>query len=68
MPTTDEPLIYTTDGNVPLASLAYQTNWHVGDDIVKFSERYLDANGRVVKECVHVYDRNGVFGTGAANF
>lgn len=62
----NEPLIYTSKGNVPIASLVYQTKWDVTDDFCKFTERYLDANGEVVKESAHVYDRKGVFGTGAA--
>lgn len=64
-----EPLIYTSKGNVPIASLTYQTAWEVTDAFCKFSERYLDASGETVKESHHVYDRNGVFGAGsAANF
>ncbi len=62
----DEPLIFTTKGNVPLSQLTYQTAWEVKDDYIKFGERYLDANGEVVKESAHVYDRRGVAGMGQA--
>ena len=62
-----EPLIFTTKGNVPVSSLTYQTNWDVQDAYIKFSERYLDEAGEVVKESAHVYDRKGVFGAGAVN-
>lgn len=61
----DEPLIYTSKGNLPVASLTYQTAWEVTDSYIKFQERYLDASGEVVKHSVHVYDRNGVQGQGA---
>ena len=61
-----EPLIYTSKGNVPIASLAYETEWTVNDDYIKFVERHRDASGEVVKESAHVYDRKGVFASGMA--
>lgn len=63
---TAEPLIFTSKGNVPVASLTYQTGWVVNDDFIKFSERYLDASGEVVKESAHVYDRRGFNAAGVA--
>ncbi len=50
-----DPLIFTSKGNVPVASLAYETAWDVNPDYVKFVERYRDASGEVVKESAHVY-------------
>jgi len=61
----DEPLIYTTKGNVPVSSLTYQNEWMVNDDFIKFTERHL-LDGEVVKESAHVYDRKGVLATGEA--
>lgn len=63
---SDEPLIYTTNGNLPVASLTYQTAWDVQDTYIKFTERYLDASGEVVKESAHVYDLRGVNAAGVA--
>lgn len=62
----DEPLIWTSKGNLPISTLMYQTAWDVQDAYIKFVERYLDADGVVVKESAHVYDRLGVSGLGAA--
>lgn len=62
----DEPLIWTSKGNLPISTLTYQTAWDVQDAYIKFVERYLDAAGEVVKESAHVYDRLGVSGLGAA--
>jgi hypothetical protein len=61
-----EPLIYTSKGNVPIASLTYETAWDVQDAYIKFVERYRDASGEVVKESAHVYDRQGVQAFGVA--
>ena len=64
----DEPMIFTTRGNVPVASLTYQTRWeHLPDQYIKFCERYLDQNGDVVKESAHVYSFTGVTGEAVAN-
>jgi hypothetical protein len=61
----DEPLIYTTKGNLPAASLRYETAWLVNDDFIKFTERHW-LGEEVVKESAHVFDRKGVFSTGEA--
>ena len=64
----DEPLIYTSKGNLPVSSLTYQTRWELTDTYIKFSERHL-LGDEVVKESHHVYDKVGVAGAGAiANF
>jgi hypothetical protein len=62
----DEPLIWTTKGNVPVSSLTYQTAWDVTDTYTKFTETYLDSSGEVVKQSAHVYDRVGVGATALA--
>ena len=49
----DEPLIYTTRGNLPVASLDYTTTWEDTDDYTKMTETYTLA-GEVVKQSVHV--------------
>lgn len=58
--TTQEPLIWTKNGNVLVSSLTYQTEWDVQPTYIKFCERYLDASGEVVKESAHVYDKAGL--------
>lgn len=62
---TEQPLIYTTKGNVPASSLDYATAWEVNDDYAKFTETHTLA-GEVVKQSVHVYDRKGAFGAAIA--
>jgi hypothetical protein len=52
---TEEPLIYTTRGNVPVASLAYSAEWRVTDAIAHFTEIYRDATGEIVRQDSHVY-------------
>ena len=49
-----DPLVYTTKGNVPVASLVYETAWEITPDYIKFIERYRDGQ-EVVKESAHVY-------------
>lgn len=61
------PLIYTTKGNVPVDSLRYETAWDVQDAYIKFTERYRDESGEIVKESAHVYSREGVFASGIAS-
>lgn len=56
----EEPLVWTSKGNLPLSSLTHQTAWDVQPTYYKFMERYLDATGEVVKESAHVYIVEGV--------
>ena len=56
----EKPLIWTSKGNLPLEELTYQTAWEVEPLYIKFVERYLDAQGEVVKESAHVYDKRGL--------
>lgn len=48
-----EPLIYTSKGNLPIASLGYETRWVQTDDYIKFIETYR-LDGEVVRESAHV--------------
>lgn len=57
--TTDEPLIFTTRGNVPVSSLAHSVEWDVRDDYVHFAEIYRDTEGVIVRQDAHVYARQG---------
>lgn len=61
----EEPLIYTSKGNLPVASLTYETAWEVLPSYIKFVERYR-LGEEVVKESAHVYDRIGVSMSGVA--
>jgi hypothetical protein len=64
----DAPLIWTSRGNLPLSELTYQTAWeYVPNHYMKFMERYLAADGIVVKESAHVYSFQGVAAEGVAN-
>lgn len=63
-----EPLIWTKNGNVPIASLqAPQMVWDVTPQYIKLREIYRDSNGDVVKESAHVYSNMSVAGEGAAH-
>jgi len=50
----NEPLIHTTIGNVPVASLQHEVEWRMTDSVVHFTERYL-SDGTVVRQDSHVY-------------
>lgn len=54
----NEPLVWTTKGNLPAAALTYETAWEDHPDHVKFVERYR-LDGEVVRESCHVYNRIG---------
>lgn len=49
----DEPLVWTTKGNLPQSSLTYATRWEVTDDYVKFIEQHR-LGDEVVRESCHV--------------
>lgn len=49
----DEPLIYTTKGNLPIASLDYSHKWEDLETCIKFSETYT-LDGEIVKQSAHV--------------
>lgn len=54
-----EPLIYTSKGNLPIASLTYSTEWDVQPAYFKFTETYK-LGDEVVRQSAHVYDREGI--------
>ena len=62
----DEPLIYTSKGNVPISTLTYEVEWFIEPIYYKFVERWKDATGEIVKEGAHVYSLSGVTGDGVA--
>lgn len=49
----DTPLIWTTKGNLPVASLEYYVGWDVTEESIVFREQYR-LDGEVVKENAHV--------------
>mgnify|MGYP000049967041 FL=1 len=55
----DEPLIYTTKGNLPIASLEYSHKWEDLETCIKFSETYT-LDGEVVKQSAHVLMKTGL--------
>jgi hypothetical protein len=60
MPAAEEPLIWTSKGNVPVSSLEHYIAWEDTPTYVKFREVYKDkATGEVVKESAHVLARQG---------
>ena len=54
-----EPLIHTSRGNLPVASLEYATRWEDAQDYIKFVETYK-LDGEVVRESAHVYAKRGL--------
>jgi hypothetical protein len=49
----DVPLIWTTKGNVPVASLEYYIGWEITEESIVFKEQYR-LDGEIVKENAHV--------------
>jgi len=63
---TDEPLIYTTKGNIPASSLRLQPIWEDTPDYAKVNVQHF-LGDELVRNDVYVYDKKGVvaFGTAA---
>ena len=55
----EEPLIFTTKGNLPISALEYSHKWENLDTCIKFSETYT-LNGEVVKQSAHVLMKTGL--------
>jgi len=55
----DEPLIYTTKGNLPVASLQYRHNWLEDESAITFIEEYL-LDGEIVKRSAHARLKRGL--------
>jgi hypothetical protein len=62
---SDHPLIYTSKGNLPVASLAYEPKWEQGEDFIKFSETWT-LDGEIVKQNAHIYKLTGFFSEAVA--
>lgn len=55
----NEPLIYTSRGNLPVASLQYRYQWLNTENDITFTEEYL-LNGEVVKRNSHCCLKKGI--------
>ena len=55
----DEPLIYTSKGNLPIASLTYRHEWLEDDVAITFVEEY-SLNVEIVKESAHARLKKGL--------
>ena len=60
------PLIYTTEGNLPMDRLEYRTSWEepkmengAAPPWTKFIETYL-LDGKIVRQSAHVLHREGL--------
>jgi hypothetical protein len=63
---TDEPLIYTTKGNIPMAGLTHDVSWRVSDTVIVCVERYY-LGDEMVKESSHVHVLVGATAIGDAS-
>jgi hypothetical protein len=61
-----EPLIFTTKGNLPVASLRHEVEWRVGEDQIVFLETYF-LGDELVKQNAHVKVLAGVSMAGEAS-
>lgn len=55
----EEPLIWTSKGNLPVAALEYSHAWEETPDYIKFSETYK-LDGEVVKQSCHLNLKHGL--------
>jgi hypothetical protein len=56
----DEPLIYTSRGNVPLSSVTQSVSWEDHPNVTLCIEEYRAADGEVVKRSVHGLAKTGL--------
>lgn len=56
---TDEPLIHTIKGNMPVASLEYRHEWREDDDAIYLIEEYTH-EGELVRRNVHARMKKGL--------
>ena len=63
MEEVEQPLVWTSKGNIPIEGLAYSTEWEDLPDQVRFVETYKQGD-EIVKRSVHVMIKKGlaVFG------
>jgi hypothetical protein len=52
------PLIWTTQGNMPVEALEYKTLWEETIDDVLMAEEYR-YQGEIVRRSVHIYKKQG---------
>lgn len=62
----DMPLIWTTKGNLPVATLTHQVEWRCSQNNIIFIERYLLA-GELVKESTHIHVLEGAAASSEAS-
>lgn len=55
----EEPLVYTSRGNMPLSELTYRHEWLEDDIAITFVEEYLH-KGEVVKRSAHSRLKQGL--------
>lgn len=55
----DEPLIYTSKGNLPISSLTYKHEWFEDDVAITFAEEYR-LDGELVKRSAHSRLKKGL--------
>ena len=55
----DEPLIWTSKGNMKVSDLEYVTTWDDAPTYIKLIETYKH-DGEVVKQSAHVYVKQGL--------
>lgn len=58
----DEPLIYTSKGNLPISSLTYRHEWIEDDVAITFAEEYR-LDGELVKRSAHSRLKKGLDAT-----
>lgn len=58
---TDEPLIYTSKGNLPIASLQYKSGWQDTEGALVFFEEYW-LGEELVKRSAHALSKQGLTG------
>ena len=58
----DEPLIYTSKGNLPISSLTYKHEWFEDDAAITFAEEYR-LDGELVKRSAHSRLKKGLDAT-----
>jgi len=58
----EEPLIYTSKGNLPIANLLYRQGWFESDSEISFIEEYW-LGEEIVKRNVHTKLKRGLDST-----
>jgi hypothetical protein len=56
---TDEPLIFTSKGNVPISTLRYEHRWQDNEKFTMLQEFWFDGD-EIVKNNVHVMAKEGL--------